>query len=69
MKRLLFILGCWFTVHAALAQDQPLAITDDMLKNPEVAADFITGEAKIELKDGKLTMPPHSSAILRAKEG
>ena len=31
MKRLLFILGCWFTVHAALAQDQPLAITDDML--------------------------------------
>ena len=31
MKRLLFILGCWLTVHVALAQDQPLAITNDML--------------------------------------
>ena len=31
MKRLLFILSCWFTAHAVLAQDQPLAITNDML--------------------------------------
>ena len=44
-------------------------LTDEMLKSPEIAADFTTGEAKIELKDGKLTLPPHSSVILRAKEG
>ena len=56
-------------IHNFNAEEQKqVAITDDMLKNPEVAADFITGEAKIELKDGKLTMPPHSSAILRTKE-
>ena len=56
-------------IHNFDAEEQKqVAITDDMLKNPEVAADFITGEAKIELKDGKLTMPPHSSAILRTKE-
>ena len=48
--------------------EKQVTITDDMLKNPELAADFITGEAKLTLKDGTLTMPPHSSAILRTKE-
>ena len=48
--------------------EKQVAITDDMLKDPELAADFITGEAKLTLKDGTLTMPPHSSAILRTKE-
>jgi tetratricopeptide (TPR) repeat protein len=33
MKRLLFILSCWFAIHAVLAQDQPLVITDDMLNS------------------------------------
>ena len=57
-------------VHNFDAEEQKqVELTDEMLKSPEIAADFTTGEAKIELKDGKLTLPPHSSVILRAKEG
>ena len=45
-----------------------LDITDDMIKSPELAAGLVTAEnAKAELKDGKLTLPAHSSAVIRTK--
>ncbi len=43
-----------------------LEIKSDKLSNPQIVADFITAkDAKAELKDGKLTLPPHSSVIIR----
>lgn len=45
-----------------------LEITDDMIENPVVAADLVTVDnEKAELKDGKLTLPVHSSVVIRTK--
>lgn len=48
-----------------------LEITEEMIPNAEVVADFVTDEKQktAELKDGKLSLPTHSSVIIRtAKE-
>ena len=45
-----------------------LEITAEMLENPEIAADLSTFEAtRAELKNGKLTLPPHGSVVLETK--
>lgn len=45
-----------------------LEITGDMIENPTVASDLAAVEnTKVELKDGKLTLPPHSSVVIRTK--
>ena len=50
-------------------ETKSLDITDDMVPNADVAADLITTEnGKAELKDGKLTLSPHSSVVIRSKE-
>ncbi len=49
-------------------ETKTLEITDDMIEKAEIAADLIGAEnAKAELKDGKLTLPPHSSVVIRTK--
>lgn len=51
-------------------ESKELTITDDMITNPEVRADLVTdGSGKhVELKDGKLTLPPQSTVILKTAE-
>ena len=50
-------------------ETKSLDITDDMVPNAVVAADLIaTEKGKAELKDGKLTLSPHSSVVIRSKE-
>ncbi len=46
-----------------------LSITDEMLTNPVVRADLVaTGtNYHIELKDGSVTIPPHSTVILKSE--
>ena len=47
-------------------ETKTLEIKSDKLTDPQIVADFITAkDAKAELKDGKLTLPPHSSVIIR----
>lgn len=47
-----------------------LTITDDMLKNPEVRGDLNAEDIDkhITISDGKLTLPPHSTVILKSAE-
>lgn len=58
-------------IHNFSAGDSAeLEITDDMIKDAAVRADLL-GDNKyshIELKDGKLTLPAHSSVILKSKK-
>lgn len=57
-------------IHNFSAEDSAeLEITDDIIKDATVRADLL-GDSKyghVELKDGKLTLPPHSSVILKSK--
>ena len=50
-------------------ETKTLDITDDMVPNAVVAADLVgVQDGKAELKDGKLTLSPHSSVVVRSKE-
>lgn len=51
-------------------QSKELEITDDMIKSAVVRADLVTtdSDSHIELKDGKLSLPPHSTVILKSAE-
>ena len=50
-------------------ETKTLDITDDMVPNAVVAADLVgVQDGKAELKDGKLTLSPHSSVVIRSKE-
>lgn len=50
-------------------ENKTLDITDDMVKDAVIAADLVTAESgKAELKDGKLTLPTHSSVVIKSKE-
>ena len=49
-------------------ETKTLDITDDMVPNAVVAADLVgVQDGKAELKDGKLTLSPHSSVVVRSK--
>lgn len=52
------------------SDSKELTITDDMIKNAVVRADLVTTdtETHVELKDGKLTFPAHSTVILKSAE-
>lgn len=51
-------------------ESKELEITDEMLKNAVVRADLVTSDTSthITIKDGKLTLPPYSSVILKSAE-
>ena len=50
-------------------ETKTLDITGDMIPDAVIAADLIAPEkGKTELKDGKLTLSPHSSVVIRSKE-
>ena len=51
-------------------ESKELTITDDMIENATVRADLVTGtdDSHIEIKDGKITLPPHSTVILKSAE-
>ena len=50
-------------------ETKTLDITGDMIPDAVIAADLIaTEKGKAELKDGKLTLSPHSSVVIRSKE-
>ncbi len=58
-------------IHNFSAKDsKELTITDDMIKNAEVRADLVPESLSkhVELKDGKLTLPPQSTVILKSAE-
>ncbi len=50
--------------------EKELTITDDMIKNAVVRADLVAADINthVELKDGKLTIPPSSTVILKSTE-
>lgn len=52
------------------SDEQTLEITDDMIKNAVVRADLVaeSSDKHVELKDGKLTLPAHSTVILKSAE-
>ena len=51
-------------------ESKELTITDDMIENAVVRADLVAEslDKHIELKDGKLTLPPCSTVILKSAE-
>lgn len=51
-------------------ESKSLTITDDMIKNAEIRADLVpeSSDKHLELKEGKLTLPPQSSVILKSAE-
>lgn len=49
-------------------ESKNLEITAEMIENPTVVSDLVAVEnGKVELKDGKLTLPPHSSVVIKTK--
>lgn len=50
--------------------DIDLTIKDDMIKNPAIAADLLGDNSygHVALKDGKLTLPKHSSVIIKSAD-
>ena len=50
--------------------DVTITITDEMMKNPTVRADLLTdgSDTHLEVKDGKVVLPPHSTVILKSAE-
>lgn len=48
-------------------ESKTLEITADTLENPEIVADLATGEEKAALSGTTLTLPKHSSVIIRTK--
>ncbi len=59
------------TIHNFSADTaKTVTITDDMMKNPTVRADLVAEslDKHIAIKDGKLTIPPHSTVILKTAE-
>lgn len=48
--------------------EKTITITDEMMKNPTVRADLVaeSSDKHITIKDGKLTIPPHSTVILKS---
>lgn len=50
--------------------DKEITITEEMMKNPTVRADLLadSSDSHIEIKDGKFTLPPHSTVILKSAE-
>ncbi len=45
-----------------------LEITNEMIDDPVIASDLPAAEkTKVELKDGKLMLPPHASVVIRTK--
>lgn len=51
-------------------ESKELTITDDMIKDAVVRADLVaeSADTHIEVKDGKLTLPAHSTVILKSAE-
>ena len=50
-------------------ETKTLDITGDMIPDAVIAADLIaTEKGKAELKDGKLTLSPHSSVVIRSED-
>ena len=49
-------------------KETTLEITDEMIPNAKVCADFLgsADDAHLELKDGKITMPAYSSVVIRS---
>ena len=47
-----------------------LTITDDMIKNATLRADLIpeSSSKHTELKDGKISVPPQSTVIIKSAE-
>jgi hypothetical protein len=50
--------------------EKTLTITDDMVKNAQVIADFLgsSDAGHLAIKDGKLTMPALSSVVIGSKQ-
>lgn len=51
-------------------EEKTVEITDDMMKNAAVRADFLPSvkDKHLEIKDGKITLPAYSSVILKSAD-